>query len=282
MRIGKRNLLSLAGLLAAVATASAQHLHLNAGAIAPTPGAALAFIGAESFVAESGYVFQSVLRTNGPARGWYEAGLTFTALALDLSNGGPEPGHAAPGARLALVVKSLSGPPGGEWAFWESANCDDFGPAITFRLATGATNGTNRFLLSQNNGLPGEDPYGHCHGRRLTMNKPGLYTLGVQIVDVSRNGPGGGPVHPPSPIYHFHLQAGVTIARLLHTAGLATATFATRTGSRYWLESNATLDGSLPWASVSGPIPGNNRLQTLTYPAATNSQCFYRLRVTTP
>jgi hypothetical protein len=100
---------------------------------------------------------------------------------------------------------------------------------------------------------------------------------------VSRNGANGGPIHAPSPIYHFHFQAGVTISSLVRTNNVVQATFGTRNGSRYYLEMKPVLDPALDWTTVAGPATGNNRLQTLIDPTATNdAQRFYQLRVTTP
>ncbi len=265
----------------------AQHYHVNAGALSTTNRAPLYFVNGDVFVNSSGFVFSSVLRTNGPAFGYYDSSssVTFTAVFGDGSDGPP----AADGAQLALVIKSVSGPQGGAFAFWESfqGDCEQQAESITFSLPVGATNGTNRFLLSQNNGLPGEDPYGHCHGRRLTMTKPGLYTVDMQIVDVSRNGPGGGPIHAPSPIYRFYFQADATIARLELTNNSVAATFATLPSNAarnysYFLEARPAFDDSELWKTVAGPVRGDNHLTTLTDPTVGEPQRFYRLRVTSP
>jgi len=273
--------------LAGTADLHAQHLHVNAGAVGSTNRAPLSFVNGDSFVASSGFVITSVLRTNGPAAGYHDASssVTFTAVFGDGSDGPP----AAYGAQLALVIKSVSGPPGGAFAFWESfqGDCEQSGESITFGLPVGTTNGTNRFLLSQNNGLPDEDPFGHCHGRRLTMTKPGLYTVEAQIVDVSRNGPGGGPIHTPSPIYKFHFQAGTTIAWSARTNNSFAATFATLPSNAarnysYYLEASPALDGIELWNTVAGPVRGDNHLQTLVDPTVGEAQRYYRLRVTSP
>jgi hypothetical protein len=257
----------------------AQHIHLNAGALATTNGAPLYFINADSFIASSGYVFNSVLRTNGLLNGYYDSGVTFTAVGSDGFDGPP----AAPGAQLALVVKSVTGPTGSSWAFWESLQCDDFGDSITFSLPVGTTNGMNQFLLSQNTGLPGEDPYGHCHGRRFTMTKPGLHKVAVQIVDVSHNGSGSGPIHAPSLLYEFNFQAGLTILKLEKTNDQFAATFPSRLGSRFYLETNSVLDGSLPWGTAAGPLSGDNRIKAFIDPGAPgDGQRFFRLHQTTP
>jgi hypothetical protein len=265
-------------LLPSVGGLRAQHIHLNAGALSTTPGSPVSLVNGSGFVAASGYVFNMILRTNGPANGLYDGSPTFTSAGSNGFDGPP----AAPGSRLALMIKSLAGPENGSWAFWESLECNDFGPSITFSLVSGTTNGTNRFLLSQNSGLPGEDPFGHCHGRRFTATAPGLYTVGVQVVDVSTNGPSGGPIHTPSPLYFLQYQAGVTISRLAPTNATVTATFGTRTGSRYYLEASPVLDDPFSWTSVAGPVAGDNRLQSAIDPTVVGESRFYRLRVTTP
>lgn len=274
MTVWKATLLLLAGTCAV----QGQHLHLNAGATNTRAGTPLYFANADTFTASSGYVLNMVLRTNGPAAGLYDGGITFTALGSDGFEGPP----AAPGSQLALVIKSVTGPADSLWSFWESDACEDFGCCLTFSVPTGVTNGANTFLLSQNLGLPGDDPYGHCHGRRYTASKPGLHTVGVQIVDVSSNGPAGGPIHTPSPIYYLHWQAGITIANLARTNQRSTATFGTRNGSTYWLEAADGLSITNQWTTVAGPVSGNNRLRALIDENAAVSQRFYRLRVTTP
>jgi hypothetical protein len=259
--------------------AQAQHFHVDAGAPSTAAGTPLYFINGPTYNAESGFVFNMALRSNDVVAGLYEGGPTFTAVSSDGFDGPP----AAPGAQLALVIKAVSGPQGGNWSFWESPDCDQSAETIAFTMQTGSTNGTQRFLLSQNAGLPGEDPFGHCHGRRFTVDKLGLYTVWAQILDVSRNGPGSGPIHTPSAIYSFYFNAGLNIARLTNASNVVNATFGTRSGSRFYLEANSVLDGTLPWETVAGPATGNNRLQTLLHPhGGSEAQGFYRLRITTP
>lgn len=261
----------------AASRAEAQHVHLTAGALSTSPGSPLSFVNSASFVASSGYVFNMVLRTNGTLDGLYDGGPTFTAAGSDGFDGPP----AASGAQIALVVKSLVGPKNSTWGFWESLECDDVWTNLTFSISSGVTNGTNRFLVSQTNNFP--DPFGHCHGRRFSISEPGLHTLGVQLVDVSRSGPGGGPIHTPSPIYPLHFQAGYTISKIERTNNVVANSFGTRTGSRFYLEGNSVLGDSSPWTTIAGPVSGNSRLQTLNDAAGfAETNRFYRLRVTTP
>ncbi len=258
-----------------------QHFHVTAGAASTTAGSPLYFTDADSFLAESGYVANMPLITNTflPTIGYYMGGPTFTAGSGDGADGPP----AAPGARIALVVRAVAGPAGGQWSFWKPGADDEYGNAITFSYATGTTNGTNAFVLSENKGLPGEDPFGHIHGRAFTVDRPGLYTVWVQLIDTSRNGPGGSPIHTPSPLYRFYFNAGFNIASLARTNDVVTVHFGSRTGSRFYLEASPTLDEPLDWLPIAGPLSGNNRLRTFTdTPPADASHRFYRLRVTTP
>jgi len=263
----------------------AQHLHVNAGALSTAAGSPLYFVNGDSFVTNSGWVFSSTLRSTGPVNGNYVAGLTFTSVFGDGSEGPP----AALGAQVALIVKAVSGPEGGSLAFWESLDsaCEEEGQRITFSLPVGATNGTNRIVLSQNSGVPGEDPYGHCHGRLFTVNKPGLYMVTFQLVDVSRNGPGGGPIHSPSQLYRMYFQAGVTIAEFTHSGNSVKASFGTQRSNIarqyfYYLEANPVLDDPTQWTTVAGPVRGESNLQSLSELIAPNTaQRYYRLRVVT-
>lgn len=258
------------------------HFHLAAGAASTTQGSQLQLNSADNFLAESGYAAVMTLRTNPPTVGYYMGGPTFTAAQGDGTEGPP----AAAGAQLWIVVRAVDGPAGGHWSFWEAGESEDYGTSITFTYATGTTNGTNAFILSQLEFQP--DPYGHIHGRAFTADKPGLYTVWVQLADRSRNGPGGSPLHTPSPIYRFHFQAGTTIARLTRNQTQVTTTFATQPSNAarqfsYYLEASPAPDGLAPWTTVAGPLRGNNRLNTLAAPVdPVATETFYRLRVTSP
>lgn len=294
MRLSKANYSVLPMIISAVlllcfTTASRaqiiQHFHVTAGAASTSIGSSLAFTDADSFLAESGYVANMPLITNSflPTIGYYMGGPTFTAASNDGSADSP----AASGARIVLVVRAAAGPVGGHWSFWETSGNEEYGETITFSYATGTTNGTNSFLLSENTGQPGEDPYGHIHGRSFTTDKPGLYTVWVQLIDTSRNGPGGGPIHAPSPLYRYYFQAGTTIARIDRTNISVVVTFGTQPSNAarqyaYFLEATSMLDEPPGWTTIAGPLSGNNHLRSFTdTPPADAPHRFYRLRVTT-
>jgi len=67
--------------------------------------------------------------------GYYMGGPTFTAGSGDGADGPP----AAPGARIALVVRAVAGPADGHWSFWKPGADGEYGDAITFSYATGST-----------------------------------------------------------------------------------------------------------------------------------------------
>src|SRR5262245_54804235 len=173
--------------------------HIFAGALGTNQNDKLYFSNGNLFSASlTSYSFPQVLRTNGLNAGYYRGDiLTFSALAATPPNGGPIPGCAALGARLAVQVVSVAGPPGGSFAFWEGDGESDLG-VITFSVPVGITNGTNYLLISENNAEPGADPYGHIHGREFTTSAPGTYLVGLRVIDLSTNGVGGGPMQSPS------------------------------------------------------------------------------------
>jgi hypothetical protein len=165
--------------LEAFALPSFGDTHIFSSAIGTNQNDKLNFSNGAAFDANlSTYSFPQILRTNGLNTGYYRGDvLTFTALAGTLANGGPIPGHAAFGSRLAVQVVSVAGPAGGSFAFWEGDGESDLGN-VTFSVPVGETNGTNFLVVSENNSEPGADPYGHIHGREFTTSLPGTYTVG--------------------------------------------------------------------------------------------------------
>ncbi len=187
--------------LATVASATqAQHLHLNVGAASLAEGSNLAFINGPALDIRSGWFLPMPFQTHGLHNGLYRGGsLTFTALPASPDFGGPAPGHAQWGARIVAQVESLQGPQSGELAFWDSDGiAEDTEPK--FRIPVGATHGSWRFNLSEGDGSPGSDPYGHIHGRYFTTTTQGLYVLGLKASTSAPRDPaaGHGMRHPPS------------------------------------------------------------------------------------
>lgn len=199
--------------LALAAPLHAQHGHLNSGAVGQNQGDALSFLNGADFAAGSGYVKALNFAGSGTYAGYYEGGITLTAvhsLSGTDANGIPyvaNPNGAAPGAFLQYSIVSVEGPTGGTFAFWEAG-----ATAPTFSYASGYTAGGAPDLIvisdaSTGAGIPGGDPFGHLHGRRFTATTAGDYTVGLQLVDTSANGVGGGPIHTASDVLQIQFSA---------------------------------------------------------------------------
>jgi hypothetical protein len=255
----------------------AQHVHVNAGATSTAPDAPLYFPNGQNFDTRVGYDVYLAFTNSGSFANLYQgAGITFTALASTPDNGGPAFGHAADGAFLQLQWVSLTGPPDGEFGVWMQDTGNPSSSALLFTLPVGTANGTNRLALSESDGSPGADPYGHIHGRTFTVSRPGLYTLGCRLLDTSTNGAGGGPIHTPSAPYFFYFQAGLTLSSWSKNADSFGVTFGTTAGKTYHVESTTNL-AAANWTTFAGPFAGNNYLQTATTNAAA-ANLFFRLR----
>ncbi len=254
------------------------HEHLAAGAVTPDPEAALLFVNAAVFAAESGYTVRLDRNDDGAFDGQHHGEISFVSLAATLDYGGPVPFHPALGARIETVVESAEGPAGGAFGFWETTGDTGLPIQLTFHIPVGETNGTHRFPVSENNGSPGSDPYGHIHGRVFSATLPGLYRIGFRFVDTSANGANGQSWHTPSPRFHLNFQAGVTLAAVHPVEEGFEVTFATTSGFTYLVESATRLDEPSAWVPVAGPEPGTDRLQTVLIPATADTTRFFRLR----
>ncbi|MBL9171924.1 MAG: hypothetical protein JNL10_00185 [Verrucomicrobiales bacterium] len=239
------------------------HEHLAAGAQLPEAGSALLFVNAANYATESGYVVPLELSTNGPYAGYHHAELTFVCQPATPDRGGPAPFHPVPGTHVDAVIETVEGPAGGSLGFWESPGDEITATELTFSVPVGETQGTRGFPVSENDGSPDADPFGHIHGRVFSATEPGLYRVGFRFVDTSSNGPGGGPLHAPSPRFFLHFQSGITLAHIqVGTEGLE-VTFAAANDFRYFIEERPQLDGPAPWAPIGDPVTGDNHLHTV-------------------
>jgi hypothetical protein len=253
--------------------------HIFAGALGTNQDDKLYFSNGPLFDAtKTNFSFPQILRTNGLNKGYYRGdALTFSALAGTEPNGGPIPGHAAFGSRLAVQVVSVDGPSGGGFEFWEGDGENDLG-VITFSVPSGTTNGAGYFIISENKSEPGADPYGHIHGREFTTGAQGTYIVGFRIIDVSTNGVGGGPIQAPSDVLPVKFQAGAWIESIQTLTNRVTVSFRSMNGITNALEAtDSPIMGN--WQRVAGPLRGNNNLQLLSETNAPGGSRFYRLRV---
>jgi hypothetical protein len=275
-------LLAISGL--GIIPAHAQHIHIYAGALEQTPGASLFFENADLWDTNSygGYTQSPAclyLDTNIPDLypGLYQTATTFVALPATIDNGGPSAYAAALGTYIELKFVFLQGPAGGVLSIWSEID-DPQHPVVVFTVPVGATNGTNRYNLSEGDpNDPTADPYGHIHGRRFTLNKPGLYILGLQLVDTSNNGLGAGPVQSPSEITYFYLQAGLVLSDFSRPNSVTAARFGLPGFANYFFEASSTPGGS-NWVTIAN-ITGSDHSE-LRWVTDTNTapKRFYRLR----
>lgn len=262
---------------------SAQHLHIVTGADSKEQGSKLRFVNGAAYDIYSNQGIAPAcffMSTNLPALypNLYQTDVTFASLPGTLWTGGPAPGAAAAGAFLEAIITSVQGPLGGEIGFWQED--ESATPNLRLSIPTGTTAGTNQFEISEGITFPELDPFGHIHGRRFTANKPGLYTLGFQLIDTSGAGTDGGPIHAPSPISYFYFQAGVMINSITKTNNAVTVQFGVNSFYDYDLDVTTNLVNP-EWTSIYHVVGANHSdLHYFTDLDATNTFRFYRVRET--
>jgi hypothetical protein len=274
------------------ATTLAQaHDHMPCGATSNSPGVMLQYVPeAADFTTNSRFVFSLTAgTTNDPYLGYYyTSDQVFTALAATPNNGGPSPGAAALGTYVQVKLLSVQGPAGASFGFWETATNGVNSTNLTWSVPVPCTNGTNLIHVSESDGSPGSDPYGHIHGRIYSLTKPGLYTATWQYVDTSTNGPGGSPVDLPSVTFSTYYQADLTIAGITPGTNTVNVIFAAPSNqpddlstppSNYTLQSSPALGPGALWGQVGNVIVGDDTLHTVLV-TKTNSTAFFRLGTT--
>src|SRR5688572_10998168 len=239
--------------LLANASVQAQHGHLNAGAESWEQNSKLNFQNGAAFVASSGYVKTMVYSNTGTFASTYNGNISLTALHSTNGLGDRIIGSPAPGSFVVTEIVSVSGPEGGNFTFWAEE-----APALV--VPTGTTNGTFRYELSDASlgaGQPGIDPFGHIHGRRFSLDKPGVYTVGFRAIDTSTNGTGGGPIHQSSDVVPVTFQAGINLTAVETATNLVRITFGSMTNHLWQLESVDLID-STNWQAIGAPINGQD------------------------
>ncbi len=254
---------------------------------------------AADYTTNSGWVFGLNLGTTNDAYfGYYWTDdAVFIALAATPDNGGPEPGYAAPGTFIQVKLLDVEGPAGASFGFWETAGQGADGEGVdgnnlTWSVSVPYHNGTNLIYVSESDGSPGSDPYGHIHGRIYSFTKPGYYTATWRFVDTSTNGPGGGPVDLPSAPFTLQYQAGPMINRITVATNGVNLLFAApsllpddagpgKEPATYTVQSSPSLGTNADWEPVGDAIAGDDLMHTVTVPVAGITQ-FYRLSAVYP
>ncbi len=267
-------LFAVVSLAACAPLARAQdHGHLNVGAAGTNQNEPLAFEHAEIFETASDYVKTLNYATSGTYAGYYQGNITLTAVAATPAHLGPFTNSPALGAWLFAQLVSVDGPPGGAFAFWEAG-----ATSPTISLACGTT-GTNTWRLSENDGSPGTDPYGHVHGRRFTATVPGVYVVGFRAFDFSTNGTGGGPIHAPTDLLKMYFQAGDNIRAIEPDVDHTHVTLGARAGYTWQLQAATTLNPP-DWQAVGAPVTGDDYFHEVLDDTLVESNQFYRVKGT--
>jgi hypothetical protein len=264
------------------------HDHLAAGATSNTNGATLIFQNDGDFGGDTGFVFN--LRqgtTNDAYLGYYYTDdLVFIALAATPDNGGPEPGAAALGTYVQIKLLSVEGPAGATFGFWETAQDGVDSTNLTWTVPVPFHNGTNLIHVSEGDGSPGSDPYGHIHGRIYSFDKSGLYKVTWQFIDTSTNGPNGGPVDLPSAPFYLYYQADLTTGSIDVVTNTANVSFAAPSNipdsgvgpaTNYQLLSSPSVGPNAVWQPAGSLVVGDDHLHTVSIPTSA-SALFFRLK----
>lgn len=197
--------------------------HFNAGASGATSNDSLIWANGALFAKESGY-YRMNYATNGTYAGYFQSGFTMNVLPATSANLGPVPFAPALGSFIDAKMTLISAPEGGQFDFWLTG-------ATTPSYVLNPGESTPLIPLSDASlgaGQAGADPYGHIHGRRISATVEGDYIVDFQLFDVSKNGPGGGPIYGPSDHFQVDFRAlaipePVAMALFMAGAGLLAA-----------------------------------------------------------
>ncbi len=247
------------------------HGHFYVGAV--NQSGPLIIENAADFATNINYV-KTLLYTNaGKFAGRFEGNITFEALSATNPLGDPVTNSAALGSWIHAQITSVQGPVGGVFSFWENGA---FIPTID--IPTGTTS-TNLWVISNNNGAPDSNPFGHIHGRRFTATKPGIYVVGFKAVDRSVNGFESGPIHTDSEVLKVYFQAGINIASIERSGGTNSVRFGARLNKIFALEYCGDLSAT-NWTTIDS-IAGEDFFNTIAH---TNSapHGFYRIKESNP
>lgn len=268
--------LSMAAAAALLTSARAQdHGHLYISAYSQQAGAQLYFDNGNIFQSSSGYVKTLLLNSNPASRflGRYDGNITVTPRSTNVLQGADYGANAAaPGSVIYFQIQHVAGPPGGVFEFWETTGTSPF---LTVPVGGSAT---NLIKVTQANGEPGGNPWGHIHGRRFTTTVPGIYHVTFGAYDVSTNGPAAGPNHTPSAPITIAFQAGFPLASIARTNHLTTVKFATAVTHDFTVQASTNLTSS-NWFNISGKLRGTDYFQTVQDTSATGETRFYRVWV---
>jgi|SRR6185503_8158172 hypothetical protein len=268
--------LALSLCIGASSALAQDHGHLRIGATNTAQGTPLYFYNGPDFAQSSGYVKTLIYTNAGRFAGYYQGNVTLTVQAATPDFSGPEPDAPSLGTLVQATIVSVEGPAGGSFGFWESgAN------SPTISVTCGETN-VVRFNVTQTDGSPGADPFGHIHGRRMTATLPGTYVVTFQAHDASTNGAGGGPIHASSDTVRVAFQAGVCISAIEPDAdkGQVRLRFGSMAGFTWQIEYTHELGPAANWLPAEDPVTGTDYFIERIHQLAPGEKRFYRLKGT--
>ncbi|MEP6662784.1 MAG: hypothetical protein ABJC04_03870 [Verrucomicrobiota bacterium] len=248
------------------------HGHFYVGATGKDQGAQLVITNAGDFITNSDYVLTLTYTNGGVYAGYFNGNITYEALAATNALGDPTIGGPALGSWIHGQIASVDGPAGGVFSFWDVG-----ATSPTINVPCGTTS-TNTLYASNNNNVPGSDPFGHVHGRRFSATKPGIYLVNFRALDLSTNGAGGGPIHTPSELLPVYVQAGINIQSISQTNGVHSLRFGSVLNKTFTLEATGNLTDTNSWQQVSEPVLGTDYFLSVTETNSVPGLRFYRLR----
>jgi hypothetical protein len=187
--------------------------------------------------------------------GWHASELTFTTETNALDS--------ADGANPRIELVSVSGPAGGNFAFWEVGALEP-----TWTRASGWNSGSGNvpsFPVVFNGDT-------HAHGRAFTMDRPGDYTVRFRAVDSS-----GGYAASANLTIVFRAQQPPPLAIGI-AGGEVVLSFRSRANLTYDLQVCTDLELG-EWGGVERHtfMDGDGGVMVLTDPVGGRARGFYRL-----
>ena len=184
--------------------------------------------------------------------GWHACELTFTTETNAL-----EPAEWAD-PRIEMV--SVTGPPGGSFAFWEVGALE---PTILLPVGWTGTDASFPVVFAGDT---------HAHGRCFTMDKPGVYTLTFRAVDTN-----GALLTSENQTITFNALPAPKLS-IRPAGGSVSLSFTSRANLNYDLQVCTDL-ASGGWVNVEPHVSmsGDDRRIEVNDPVAPRSKAFYRL-----
>jgi hypothetical protein len=254
---------------------AADHGHLDVGALGTNQNDQLTWANGADFIAGT-YLITMDYASTGVFHGYFQQTNTLMALPRTPANAGPDPAAPALGSFIRARMACLEAPPDGEFAFWEIGATNP-----TLSLAAGQTS-TNTWALTESNGSPGTDPYGHIHGRRFTASKPGLYLVSFQAIDTSTNGADAGPIHLPSVSLPVQFQAGVNVVEVEpdYEGSHVHIRFGARLGYTWQVEASHFLGPQADWQPAGESVIGDDTITEVLHHGDPGAERHYRIKGT--